>query len=380
MTKRGRRGKKKPSTVLKPEINIVDEGESSFDVSEVTRQKKAAAAAAKAVSLPSVEVGVEAVEENVTKSVTVTEANNFTIKEVTAMRKFDSLSVIGKQESINSNFSFFSDNNLTEREDLEDIDQYHHHFVQKDTNFHSYVSEETTFNSSVNQADIVLKDVSLEEQDLQIEELEDEDLSAEKTKGAVAFSKDTKEENVKVLEIETSSSESSESASEVSIKELEENEKIDWSSSEIERFTDQTGEADAFLQELHEEINKTEKEVTIKEKKTSKLGWDNLIFKKEIKLEFKASPTPEGLSDQSASWRSKFENILKVERELNEETLSFHFPDAATRSFDSEQDAGLVSSIEGETCKCIFVEDNEANIKEVSYSIELLLHVFLMNF
>ena len=369
MTKRGRRGKKKPSTVLKPEINIVDEGESSFDVSEVTRQKKAAAAAAKAVSLPSVEVGVEAVEEfeNVTKSVTVTEANNFTIKEVTAMRKFDSLSVIGKQESINSNFSFFSDNNLTEREDLEDIDQYHHHFVQKDTKFHSYVSEETTFNSSVNQADYDLKDVRLEEQDLQIEELEDEDLSVEKTKGEVTFSKDTKEENVKVLEIETSSSESSESASEVSIKELEENEKIDWSSSEIERFTDQTGEADAFLQELHEEINKTEKEVTIKEKKTSKLGWDNLIFRKEIKVEFKASSTPDGLSDQSASWRSKIENILKVERELNEETLSFHFPDAATRSIDSEQDAGLVSSIEGETCKCIFVEDNDANIKEVSY-------------
>ena len=129
MPKKGKKTKKKSTVVVKPEINIVEEGESSFDVTDVVRQKKAAAAAAQASSQPPqlpLEIGIESAEEITdANNVLNNEANNFSIHEVTNMRTLNSLSVMRKQDSINSNFSYFSDNNLTARDDLEDIEDDH---------------------------------------------------------------------------------------------------------------------------------------------------------------------------------------------------------------------------------------------------------------
>ena len=109
MPKKGKKTKKKSTVVVKPEINIVEEGESSFDVTDVVRQKKAAADAAQAsfqpVQLP-LEIGIESAEEitDANNVVLNKEANNFSIHEVTDMRTLNSLSVMRKQDSINSNF------------------------------------------------------------------------------------------------------------------------------------------------------------------------------------------------------------------------------------------------------------------------------------
>ena len=104
MPKKNRKTKKKSSVVLNTEINIVDEGQSSLDVSDVIRREKEIEA--KKAENPVIEIGVEAEEPGEVLNV---EANNFSVTEVASLRKVDSLAVAGRQGSINSNFSFFSE-------------------------------------------------------------------------------------------------------------------------------------------------------------------------------------------------------------------------------------------------------------------------------
>ena len=119
MPKKNRKTKKKSAVLLNTEINIVDEGQSSLDVSDVIRKEKEIEA--RKAENPVIEIGVEAGE---IEEVVNAEANNFSVTEVASLRKVNSLAVAGRQGSINSNFSFFSDNNLTEKADLEDFDEH----------------------------------------------------------------------------------------------------------------------------------------------------------------------------------------------------------------------------------------------------------------
>ena len=61
MPKKNRKTKKKSAVLLPTEINIVDEGQSSLDVSDVIRKEKEIEAR-KAENPPVIEIGVEAEE------------------------------------------------------------------------------------------------------------------------------------------------------------------------------------------------------------------------------------------------------------------------------------------------------------------------------
>ena len=313
MPKKGKKPKKK-STVVKPEINIVD-GESSFAVEDMIRKKKEkeeaeAAAATVIISGPSIEIGVEAAED-VSNAV----ANNFSVTEVTEMRRMDSLSVIGKQSSINSNFSFFSDNNLTERDDLEEIED--HQFSQRQTTVTSFVSESnvvstrTTFTTKIGSSIPANSEPKLE-----IEELEDEK----------AMSSD---EEMTFTEVDKTTV--------------------------MSRFTDQSEERDNFLGDLEEEILESQSSASedeslqngnIEEQQgpRSKVSWDNVLFKKKIHIELKSADvnSRDSIKINENSWEN---NFVKLGGSLSEESLIDNFSDASLKFLDHENGFGMVSSI-----------------------------------
>ena len=324
MPKKGKKAKKK-SIVVKPEINIV-EGESSFDMAEMIRQKKmkeeAEAAAAALVEKPVIEIGVEAAERVVREEVINSDVNNFSVSEVTEMRRVDSLAVVGKQTSINSNFSFFSDNNLTERDDLEEIED--HHFDHRQTTVTSYVEEKRVVTStsvmvsvggvSTNQGDVDTPD------SVHIEELED----------------GVDEERQEVDQVTA-----------------------------LSRFTDQSEENDSFLKDLEAEIveelsslsssddeilKPTKETVTAAEMivssptKKSNIGWDNLLFKKKIQLEFKETED-DCNSSNDVSNTSEIETLFhNLGSTLSGDDIITNFSTALTHSFDFDVGAGLVSA------------------------------------
>ena len=367
MPKKTKKGGKKKSTVVKPEINIVDEGQSSFDLTEVERAKKKAAEQALAapppapvVPQPVIDIAEEAeevIKHDIDDEGVHTETNNFSISEVTKMRKMDSLAVIGKQSSINSNFSFFSDNNLTERDDLEDIEQ--HHLTQRNTVYSSYMSEQSvttvscTFNTSVSR-DTLDSLEHTEEPGVVIEELED-DNHEQQTARRVQFNSTNNLEN-----------------------------KIQWSTTDSERFTDQYEEPDGFLDNLKDEIKLVESNVEITEvKKTeeknddittemsnalkdkieitspttnskSSIGWGNITFKREIKLGIKKETSSE--TSETVTWEEKFRNqTLDL---FDEAQLNHSFSVAAFKVSNRDLGFGLVSTnSEVDSVNIVFLED-----------------------
>ena len=262
MPKKNRKTKKKSSVVLNTEINIVDEGQSSLDVSDVTRREKEIEA--RKAENPVIEIGVEAEESGEVLNV---EANNFSLTEVASLRKVDSLAVAGRQGSINSNFSFFSDNNLTEKAELEDFDE---HWNTENTslpireNVTEYVisyKESTTTSASTN---------AIPGSALRIEELADSDL-------------DEGYQNSSTLQMRKD---------------------------------------EDFLEDLKTEILEGDKvEVNETDRRLkSKVSWESLVIKREITI---------GLQDSEVdvkSWREKLQKMLKDKRALTEDYLSYSFP------------------------------------------------------
>ena len=291
MPKRGKKGKKK-SVVVNPEIKIVDEGQSSFAVEDAIRQKTASVR-----SQPPIEKASEAEESsNFPVEGENADMNSFTISEVTSMRKFDTLGVIGKKDSINSNFSFFSDNNLTATADLEEVEA--HHFEETKITFSHFAESRSTNLQSLKSFD------GTETESLKIDEFEDKD-------------QQNGSNNLLML------------PQDFSMSFREENKNIEWHEAETERITDKEDQTDSFLMELEREIsadsNETEekdeassfssiemdtgendnilndiKTETIEDKSTNsqtilerktKVGWDNIQIKREIKIGFK-EPVP----------------------------------------------------------------------------------------
>ena len=350
MPKKNKKGKKK-STIIKPEIHIV-EGESSFDVSDMERKKKETSLAHPISAVEAVEIEVDEVDD-----ATNSHVNSFTISEVTQMRKFDSLAVIGKQGSINSNFSFFSDNNLTEREELETVES--HHLVQRQTTFSSISSFATpkTIEESTSQGVIDLGEK------LMIEEL---DLSDAEIENDVPNHHVKFEAEVGVNVINSSSSSDEDDI--IIEHNHSEEARIKWTSEDSDRFTDQTGAIDDFLENLHEEIeNSNNNPVSEKplEKTKSKLGWDNIFIKKEVKLEFKNSEEYISTDSEFDVWRSK---IQKGGIELlSQESLDYHFSSKdGSRFVDLNEGVGFLSTKTcNETCNVTYLEDIDEDFKKV---------------
>ena len=350
MPKKNKKGKKK-STIIKPEIHIV-EGESSFDVSDIERKKKETSLAHPISAVEAVEVEVDEVDD-----ATNSHVNSFTISEVTQMRKFDSLAVIGKQGSINSNFSFFSDNNLTEREELETVES--HHLVQRQTTFSSISSFATpkTIEESTSQGVIDLGEkLMIEELDLSDAEIENDEPNHH-----VKFEAEV---GVNVINSSSSSDED-----DIIIEHNHSEEaRIKWTSEDSDRFTDQTGAIDDFLENLHEEIEKSNNNPVSEkplEKTKSKLGWDNIFIKKEVKLEFKNSEEYISTDSELDVWRSK---IQKGGIELlSQESLDYHFSSKdGSRFVDLNEGVGFLSTKTcNETCNVTYVEDIDEDFKKV---------------
>jgi len=349
MPKKNKKGKKK-STIIKPEIHIV-EGESSFDVSDMERKKKETSLAHPISAVEAVEIEVDEVDD-----ATNSHVNSFTISEVTQMRKFDSLAVIGKQGSINSNFSFFSDNNLTEREELETVES--HHLVQRQTTFSSISSFATpkTIEESTSQGVIDLGEK------LMIEEL---DLSDAEIENDVPNHHVKFEAEVGVNVINSSSSSDEDDI--IIEHNHSEEARIKWTSEDSDRFTDQTGAIDDFLENLHEEIEKSNNNPVSEkplEKTKSKLGWDNIFIKKEVKLEFKNSEEYISTDSELDVWRSK---IQKGGIELlSQESLDYHFSSKdGSRFVDLNEGVGFLSTKTcNETCNVTYLEDIDEDFKK----------------
>ena len=324
MPKKGKKAKKK-SIVVKPEINIV-EGESSFDMAEMIRQKKmkeeAEAAAAALVEKPVIEIGVEAAERVVREEVINSDVNNFSVSEVTEMRRVDSLAVVGKQTSINSNFSFFSDNNLTERDDLEEIED--HHFDHRQTTVTSYVEEKRVVTSTSVMVSVVGVSTNQDDVDttdsVHIEELEDGvDEVRQEVNQVTALSRftDQSEENDSFL------------------KDLE--------AEIVEELSSLSSSDDEILKPTTETVTAAEMIVSSPTKK-SNIGWDNLLFKKKIQLEFKETED-DCNSSNDVSNTSEIETLFhNLGSTLSGDDIITNFSTALTHCFDFVVGAGLVSA------------------------------------
>ena len=290
MPKKNRKTKKKSAVLLNTEINIVDEGQSSLDVSDVIRKEKEIEA--RKAENPVIEIGVETGEAEEAAEVVNAEANNFSVTEVASLRKVNSLAVAGRQGSINSNFSFFSDNNLTEKADLEDFDEHwntENSSLLVTENVTEYVTVTETIVSS--QTSAYTGDVT-QESSLRIEELLDSDPDEDYQKSSTLQM--TKEED--------------------------------------------------FLEDLKTEIidgDKKEDGSDMDRRLKSTVSWDNLVIKREIKigLQDSADKTEPG---EDKSWRERLERMLEHNTALTEDSLNHYFPGQNT-FLHQEDGFGFVS-------------------------------------
>jgi len=347
MPKKNKKGKKK-STIVQPEIHIVD-GNSSFDVSDMAKSEKKK----ETLIVPQPISAVEAVDE--VDDATNSHVNSFTISEVTQMRKFDSLAVVGKQGSINSNFSYFSDNNLTEREELEAVESSH--FVHRQTTFSSYSSHAT----SEAVVESTVQEVIDQGEKLTIEELDSSDVETDNNK-ANNHVKFEAEIGVNVI----NSSSSSDEDDVILEHNHSEDARIKWSSENSERFTDQTGTADSFLENLHEEIERTNKN-PVNDKpleKKSKLGWDNIFVKKEVKLEFRKSEEYDSNESELDLWKRKIQ-VGGIDL-LSQDNLEYHFSsETGSRFLDPTDGVGFLSMETcNEKCEVTYIEDIDENFEK----------------
>ena len=337
MPKKGKRGGKKKSVVINPEIKIVDEGESSLDVEDAIRQKKIALQ-----SQPSIEIASEVHSSKIVSEESAnTELNSFTISEVTSMRKVDTLGVIGKRESINSNFSFFSDNNLTATAELEEVEA--HHFEETKITFSHFAESRATKLQSLESFE--------EAESLKIEELE------EPENGGSNFLLPPQDDTINIVR--------------------EESRNIEWQEAGTERMTDQEDQTDSFLMEIQREVSEDscQAEVNESEESTSqnfnsvdvgekdsflneikkevmednssqrktKISWNNIQIKREIKLGFKEKV--EGQKEENALIGTVFkENLIKhLEGKMYQRTSQVFFCDGQDNiSTDSENETNII--------------------------------------
>jgi len=298
MPKKGKKGKKKSVVVINPEITIVDEGESSLDVEDAIRQKNIALH-----TQPSIEIASEAQES---RSVSVdsanAEMNSFTISEVTSMRKFDTLGVIGKKDSINSNFSFFSDNNLTATADLEKVEA--HHFEETKITFSHFAESRATNLQSLESFD--------EEENLKIEELDEQEIQNGGTNLLMPPQDDTmhilREENIEWQDSERERITDQEDQTDSFLMEIEREVSEDSGQTEESRFQSfssvESGEKDSFLKEIKKEVMEDNSQ------RKTVISWNNIQIKREIKL---------GLKVEMSDGQRK-ENIL-IRTELKENLI-----------------------------------------------------------
>ena len=280
MPKKNRKTKKKSAVLLNTEINIVDEGQSSLDVSDVIRKEKEIEA--RKAENPVIEIGVEVeAEETDEAEVVNAEANNFSVTEVASLRKVNSLAVAGRQGSINSNFSFFSDNNLTEKAELEDFDDHWNNENREITEaeYMMTVTERTT--SSVTMETILSSETSQYPGDgnqvssLRIEELLDSDLDEDQNSSTLQNTKD-----------------------------------------------------EDFLDDLKTEILDGDKIEDQGRRLKSTISWDNLVIKREMKIEFQNSTEADKTEpgEDKLSWKERLERMLEDKTALTEESLAGYFP------------------------------------------------------
>ena len=221
------------------------------------------------------------------------EANHFSVSEVSELRKFDSLAVSGRQESVNSNFSFFSDNNLTEKDDLEDFDEHWSLHREDVTQLERSVSTERSFHAQISDAHDGSSHL--------IEELLESHLDEEEPKSSFIST-------VESIVLE-----------------------------------DGSEEDNNFLGNLKNEILEGSKRDSEDGRSNSKLSWDNLVLKREIKIEFQESNEVKESGESNSIWSEGFESLFEEGKiALTEENLSNFFP-AANIFLGPDDSCGLVS-------------------------------------
>ena len=336
MPKKGKKGKKKSVVVINPEITIVDEGESSLDVEDAVRQKKIALQ-----TQPSIEIAPEA-QESRSESVESANAemNSFTISEVTSMRKFDTLGVIGKKDSINSNFSFFSDNNLTATADLEEVED--HHFEETKITFSHFAESRAANLQSLE---------SFEEENLKIEELEEQEIQNGDTNLLMPPQDDTiqivKEENIEWQDSERERITDQEDQTDSFLMEIqrevsEDSDQAVINRSEESRFQSfssmEYGEKDSFLNELKKEVMEDNSQ------RKTKFSWNNIQIKREIKLGFKGAMSDGQLKEKILIGTELKGNLIKhLENNFHQGNIKVFFYNGQDKiSTESETETKII--------------------------------------
>merc|ERR1712142_840427 len=96
---------------------------------------------------------------------------------------------------------------------------------------------------------------------------------------------------------------------------------------------------------LHEEIERTNKNPVVDkplEKKKSKLGWDNIFVKKEVKLEFRKSEEYDSKDSELDIWKRKIQ-VGGIEL-LSQDNLEYHFSsETGSRFLDLTDGVGFLS-------------------------------------
>lgn len=266
-------------------------------------------------------------------------------------------------QSVNSSFSYFSDSNLVKTEEISSDGQ--EQSWSKDNSFSSILEEAAVPGDSTgNDPEKVEIHKRLHvtpgsgnsgnKQDIFLEELKEEILEV---KGSIETAQET--ESLKQEEINDETLDSlveksivddallikSTTQTEEGIKKSgNKDENVDIKKrSHVSPNLDNTN--DIFLEGLKEEIleDNERNENKCEEKKvlqTRASGWDNIIIKKEIKVELKRPDSHDHDDDQ---WK---EHLMEIKRKgivLEERTLHTYFEKVETKVFDTELGYGLVS-------------------------------------
>ena len=137
--------------------------------------------------------------------------------------------------------------------------------------------------------------------------------------------------------------------------------------------------SDIFLEGLKEEIldDKEENKEKASEKKvlqTRTSAWDNILIKKEIKLELKKPDSQENspYSQTDDQWKDQLMEIKRKGVVLEERTLHTYFEEVQTKVFDTELGYGLVSENKVQPKMKIVLKGNSPFLNNDKVSIMIL--------
>lgn len=268
--------------------------------------------------------------------------------------------------SVNSSFSYFSDNNLAEKGDLS-LTETQEACSQAQSSVSSNFQEGIVSNESENSVTQTIKTVVTS-----TKKISNRQLSSSKYENNTAEAIEANEEHQSFTIRSASITQNIESG-EVKKRQHVSQEPGD--------------DDDIFLEELKQEIIEKREEIeTPKHKDTEndqdnkKLtkrnsGWDNIFIKKEIKLELKKPEIVQGSTSSESEdlWKEQLKEIKRKGETFEERTLHEYFEQVQTKVFNSEMGYGYVSENVQQPKVKVVLKGNSPFLKNEMKSLHIQL-------